>query len=126
MKEPARIACHAIAFVSMLYVGYFWGHADGHRHAASVVWMLNPQPEQVLLPTGDASLQKFHITGIYRSEKCNDCTMNPVEVTGTSRLDALARMPGLTVWTAEEWAGFQERYGRTFREGCDKAGKFNK
>lgn len=53
-------------------------------------------------------LKKFYVTGLYRTEKLNDCTLPPIECFGTDRLDALTHC-GLTVWTEEEWTRVNAR-----------------
>jgi hypothetical protein len=69
------------------------------------------QPEQ----------KRFFITGLFHTEKLNDCTIPPIECYGTSRADAANNWlnnSGCTVWTEQEWADFQKRSGKGFEQGC--------
>ncbi len=49
------------------------------------------------------TLQKYYITGLYRTDKCNDLMLGPIEVMATNRLDALVNIRGVTIWTEKEW-----------------------
>lgn len=51
----------------------------------------------------ETKINKYYITGIYRTKECNDTTLPPIESYGHSRVEALARIRGITVWTEEEW-----------------------
>lgn len=46
---------------------------------------------------------KFFITGLYHSERFSDESLPPLEVEAPDRVTALCSIPGVTVWTEEEW-----------------------
>lgn len=58
-------------------------------------------------------LKKFYVTGFG-----DDCAVEPLVAYGKDRFDALTRC-GITVWTKEEYEGFEKLSGAAFRKGCE-------